>query len=141
MRGLALAAKPRMDGVLLPAQLRIDLADLQRQREMRRLEEGGEDFRRTRKDRFAGALLFLGRAALADAEVQVDEGVFGKPVGDRIMIGAKGAHPHRTDLEKPSLEHGVQQRLAECTNVGAAVEIGRIFDGEMWHPSSHGLVT
>ena len=71
-----------MDGVLFPAQLRIDLADFQRKGEVRRLEERGEQRVGGGKQRLAGALLLLRGAAFADAKVEIDEGVFRQAVGD-----------------------------------------------------------
>ena len=103
---------------------------------MRCLEKGSEQLARRGKQRFAGTFLFVRAAALADAEIEIDEGVFRQPVGDGVVIGLQGAHPDGADLEEAGFQHRFEKCHAERVKVGAAFQIGRIFDGEMRHCSS-----
>src|SRR3569833_4696684 len=96
----SLAAQSRVDRVLLPTQFGIDLADFQRQREMRLGEESGAVFGGRGEYLLTGRLLVAGAAALADAERHVDEGIARIEISHRVMLRGEGAHAHGAEFEQ-----------------------------------------
>src|SRR5262245_21934147 len=80
------AGLPLTHSVAQEPRLRIDLVDLDRQRERPRLEYGVEGLVRLVVDRLHGMLLLLQAAPLARADVDVDEGILRRAIADAEML-------------------------------------------------------
>ncbi|MCY1242014.1 hypothetical protein D9M72_549520 [compost metagenome] len=125
-----------MNGVLFPAQIRVDLPDLQAESEMRRLEKHREFIADGLENGFPSRLLLGFAAAAADAEGQVDEAIVRQKVGDRVIGAADRAHPDGAELEKAGAEDRLVDGPAKPGEVDAVVEIARVFDCQVRHLSS-----
>ena len=73
---------------------------------------------------FAGGLLHLLRTPLAQADGDVDKPVLRVAIGDRNMIGAKGAHADAGGGEAVHTGGGGAHRLAQGGNIAGAEEAG-----------------
>ena len=88
-----------MDGVLFPAEHRVILRDVRRQREMRRLKQGREMGAGGRKNRLPRPGLVRRAPASADAQPQIRKGVQVQQIGDGTIRAAQGPSANRSQLE------------------------------------------
>jgi hypothetical protein len=111
----------------------LDLADLQRQREMLTVEQGLQYLLCGGEDRLARPLLLGLGSAPADAEIQIDEGVLGPAVGNGVVLAADRPNAHGPRLEQAGAKRGLEKAFAQRADIDPSVEIGGILNREMGH--------
>src|SRR3546814_9709623 len=62
-----------------------------------------------------------------------DLSIVAMPVGNRIMVAANGTHAGGAKLEHARRRGRLERRRTQRGDIEPLLEIGRIFDGDVWH--------
>src|SRR5690606_5151975 len=122
-----------MQIVLLEVQLRIELLDIERDRERPRSEERLEIFRERREQPLSRLLAHLERPAVADERGDVHERVRRIAVCNAVTLGAMRTDSEPADREYAGLERGGVERVHQAVEIERLLEIRRVLDDQMRH--------